>query len=39
MDTYIITFSTSEPLPEIKIGYTVSKIKVYIPNLLRYFNC
>ena len=31
-NTYILTFNSSKPPLEIKIGYTVVKVKTYIPN-------
>ena len=38
-NTYILTFDKPKLLKEIKIGYTITKVEPYIPNLLRCYRC
>ena len=38
-DTYIVTFSTPILPSEIKIGSLICKVRIYIPNPRRCFNC
>lgn len=38
-NTYILNFNTPKPPTEIKIGYMIEKVEVYIPNPLRCHNC
>ena len=38
-NSYILSFNTLRPPIEIKIGYTIMKIEIYIPNPLRCHNC
>ena len=37
-NTYILNFNTPKPPTEIKIGYLITKVETYIPNLLRCHN-
>ena len=38
-NTYILNFNTPKSPNEIKIGYLITKVETYIPNLLRCHNC
>ena len=38
-NTLFVTFNTPTPPKELKIGYYIVKVQIYIPNPLRCFNC
>ena len=38
-NTYVLTFNNPKPPLEMKIGYTVVKVEIYIPNPRRCHNC
>ena len=38
-NTLFVTFNTPTPPKELKIGYYIVKVQLYIPNPLRCFNC
>merc|ERR1711895_227664 len=38
-NSFILTFNSTNMPEEIKIGYLLTKVKVYIPNPRRCFNC
>ena len=38
-NTLFVTFNTPTPPKELKIGYYIVKVQMYIPNPLRCFNC
>ena len=38
-NTYIFTFDTPTIPTELKIGYNIAKVEVYVPNPLRCFGC
>ena len=38
-NTLFVTFDTPTPPKELKIGYYIVKVQLYIPNPLRCFNC
>ena len=38
-NTLFVTFNTPTPPKEMKIGYYIVKVQLYIPNPLRCFNC